>query len=79
MFFGIFIPKIGQDEPILTNIFKGGWNHQPDEDGDFPAIVTLVFKGCNLPRFKFIPDRQTFYLKQTLPKLLLVKLDHFTR
>ena len=27
--FGIFTPKIGEDEPILTNIFQGGWNHQP--------------------------------------------------
>ena len=27
MFF-IFTPKIGEDEPILTNIFQMGWNHQ---------------------------------------------------
>ncbi len=25
--FGIFTPKIGEDEPILTNIFQRGWNH----------------------------------------------------
>ena len=25
--FWIFIPKIGEDEPILTNIFQRGWNH----------------------------------------------------
>ena len=25
--FGIFTPKIGEDEPILTNIFQMGWNH----------------------------------------------------
>ena len=24
----IFTPKIGEDEPILTNIFQRGWNHQ---------------------------------------------------
>ena len=28
--FFIFNPKIGEDEPILTNIFQMGWfNHQP--------------------------------------------------
>jgi len=28
--FGIFIPKFGEDEPILTDIFQMGWfNHQP--------------------------------------------------
>ena len=27
--FGMFTPKIGEDEPILTNIFQRGWfNHQ---------------------------------------------------
>ena len=26
--FFIFTPKIGEDEPILTNIFQMGWNHQ---------------------------------------------------
>ena len=26
--FGIFTPKIGEDEPILTHIFQLGWNHQ---------------------------------------------------
>ena len=26
--FSIFTPKIGEDEPILTNIFQRGWNHQ---------------------------------------------------
>ena len=27
--FGIFTPKIGEDEPILTHIFQMGWfNHQ---------------------------------------------------
>ena len=32
IFFGIFSPKIGEDEPILTNIFQMGWfNHQPDD------------------------------------------------
>ena len=30
IFLGIFTPKIGEDEPILTNIFQMGWNHQPD-------------------------------------------------
>ena len=28
--FFIFTPKIGEDEPNLTNIFQRGWNHQPD-------------------------------------------------
>ena len=27
--FFMFIPKFGEDEPILTNIFQMGWNHQP--------------------------------------------------
>ena len=28
--FGIFTPKIGEDEPMLTHIFQmGWWNHQP--------------------------------------------------
>ena len=26
--FFIFTPKIVEDEPILTNIFQMGWNHQ---------------------------------------------------
>ena len=26
--FLIFTPKIGEDEPILTNTFQMGWNHQ---------------------------------------------------
>ena len=26
--FGIFTPKIGEDEPNLTNFFQMGWNHQ---------------------------------------------------
>ena len=28
--FGIFIPNLGEDEPILSNIFQMDWNHQPD-------------------------------------------------
>ena len=33
-YFFMFIPKIGEDEPILTSIFfQMGWfNHQPDKD-----------------------------------------------
>jgi len=28
--FGIFTPKFGEDEPILTHMFQLGWfNHQP--------------------------------------------------
>ena len=27
--FLIFTPNLGEDEPILTNIFQMGWNHQP--------------------------------------------------
>ena len=34
MFF-IFTPKIGEDEPILTNIFQMGWNHQLVKNGPF--------------------------------------------
>ena len=30
--FFFFTPKIGEDEPILTNIFQMGWNHQPEKD-----------------------------------------------
>jgi len=27
----MFTPKLGEDEPILTHIFRMGWfNHQPD-------------------------------------------------
>ena len=26
--FVVFTPKIGEDEPILTNIFQMGWNPQ---------------------------------------------------
>ena len=29
MFFYFHTPKIGEDEPILANIFQMGWNHQP--------------------------------------------------
>ena len=30
----IFTPILGEDEPILTNIFQMGWfNHQPDFGG----------------------------------------------
>ena len=32
----IFTPKIGEHEPILSNIFQGGWNHQ---------LVTRCFGG----------------------------------
>ena len=41
--FGIFIPKLGEDEPILTSIFfKWGWfNHQPDH-GYYPLCLTLL-------------------------------------
>ena len=28
--FFIFTLKIGEDEPILTNLFQRGWNHQPE-------------------------------------------------
>ena len=28
--FGIFIPNLGEDEPIVSNTFQMGWNHQPD-------------------------------------------------
>ena len=31
----IFIPKIGEDEPILTNMFQRGWNHQLENIGTF--------------------------------------------
>ena len=26
----IFIPNLGEDEPVLTHIFQMGWNHQPE-------------------------------------------------
>ncbi len=31
--FGIFTPKIGEDEPILTNIFQMGWFNHHLENG----------------------------------------------
>ena len=41
--FFIFTPKIGEDEPILANIFQRGWfNHQLDKY-DFPRIHVCVF------------------------------------
>ena len=42
--FVIFTPKIGEDEPILTNIFfqRGWFNHQLDKY-DFPRIHVCVF------------------------------------
>ena len=36
--FGIFTPKIGEDEPILTDIFQTGWNHQPDLFGEIIQV-----------------------------------------
>ena len=40
----IFTPKIGEDEPILTNIFQmGGWNHRP---GTVPGALNP-----RIPRF----------------------------
>ena len=37
-----FIPKIGEDEPMLTKIFQMGWfNHQLDNTGCLPAICGL--------------------------------------
>ena len=39
--FGIFTPKIGEDEPILTSIFQMGWfNHQLDNSaGHFENLL----------------------------------------
>ena len=34
IFFGIFTPKIGEDEPIWTNIFQMGWFNHQLESGD---------------------------------------------
>ena len=44
IFFGIFIPKIGEDEAILTSIlFQMGWfNHQPDLN-DIEALKHCTF------------------------------------
>ena len=39
-FFEIFTAKIGEDEPILTNIFQRGWKHQ---------LVLFVFFRANGP------------------------------
>ena len=33
IFFGIFTPNIGEDEPILTNMFQMGWfNHHENQE-----------------------------------------------
>ena len=43
MFFLIFIPKFGEGEPILTNIFQMGWNHQLDNLGGGFNVFFLNF------------------------------------
>ena len=50
----MFIPKIGEDEPILTHIFQMGWfNHQPES----------LMKVLNLLRLYSPGDPQTTSLK----------------
>ena len=46
-----FSPLLGEDEPILTNIFQMGWNHQLDKN--LPIFVvdgfnhgTFTYNGC---------------------------------
>ena len=39
--FFIFISNFGEDEPILTNIFRMGWfNNQPEDDRLFLGLPT---------------------------------------
>ncbi len=45
--FFIFTPKLGEDEPILTNIFQRGWNHQPDN-----FLVSKYMPTAYLSRFQ---------------------------
>ena len=39
-------PKIGEDEPILTNIFQVGWNHQPDRCWEFLSPLSTKQPTC---------------------------------
>ena len=43
--FFIFTPKIGEDEPILTNIFEMGWDHQLA--WEIPSFFLGPFFGSN--------------------------------
>ena len=51
-FFFNFHPYFGEDEPILTNIFQMGWNHQLVEVY-VPIEVACYIKGrMNFPNYK---------------------------
>ena len=47
-FFFIFTPKIGEDEPILTNIFQMGWNRQLEYYGG-QRLVAFLGENLHLP------------------------------
>ena len=46
--FCIFTPKLGEDEPILTNIFQRGWNHQPDSHGNPSWVFCMSFSSSQV-------------------------------
>ncbi len=50
IFFGIFTPKLGEDEPILTHISQRGWNHQ--------LVINGVYWGYNPLILTFDPNFQ---------------------
>ena len=71
IFFGMFIPKIGEDEAILTNIFQTGWfNHQLLKFTTFScyASFSLVSSTCDsVTKPGCLGHRSTGFVKNYMP------------
>ena len=82
IFFGIFIPILGEDEPILPNIFQMGWfNHQLEND----YLIYSIFchghpkkheHGCVQPpnKKKHGNHKKMCFLKKPSIQVLLLSL-----
>ena len=63
--FVMFTPKIGEDEPILANIFQMGWNHQLEIfwysflSAVFLAVVYRTVFVCIYWKFCFVGGTRT--------------------
>ena len=60
----MFTPKIGKDEPILTNIFQMGWNHQP---------------GLCSPSLSHCPFKNPLKLRKSISRSGGIGIPHFGR
>ncbi len=75
IFFGMFIPIIGEDEAILTNIFQTGWfNHQLLKFTTFScyASFSLVSSTCDsVTKPGCLGHRSTGFVKNYVPWFFL--------